>query len=52
MEIRELTLVQVVDRPGTEEDKAVFRVAAEALRMRITLGRVDGEWVGETAQVD
>jgi hypothetical protein len=50
--IRELTLVQVVDRPGTEEDKAVFRVVAEDGRMRITLGRVDGEWVGQAAQAD
>jgi hypothetical protein len=49
VEIRELTLVQVVDRPGTEEDKAVFRVVAVDGRMQLTLGRVDGEWVGEAA---
>jgi len=45
--IEELTLVQVVDRPGTEEDKAVFRVVAAGAQVRVTLGRVRGEWVGE-----
>ena len=50
VEVQELTLVQVVDRPGTEEDKAVFRVVAVDVRMRLTLGRVDGEWVGEAAE--
>ena len=49
VEIHELTLVQVVDKPGTEEDKAVFRVVAADVRVRLTLGRVDGEWVGEGA---
>jgi predicted Holliday junction resolvase-like endonuclease len=37
----ELELVQVVDRPGTEEDKAVFRAGGK----RLTLGRRDGDWV-------
>jgi len=49
VEIHELTLVQVVDKPGTEEDKAVFRVVGADVRVRLTLGRVDGEWVGEGA---
>jgi hypothetical protein len=39
----ELTLVQIVDRPGTDEDKAVFAIGTE----RLTLGRSDGEWVFE-----
>jgi hypothetical protein len=39
----ELTLVQIVDRPGTEDDKAVFAIGTE----RLTLGRADGEWVFE-----
>ena len=39
----ELTLVQIVDRPGTDEDKAVFAIGAE----RLTLGRADGDWVFE-----
>jgi hypothetical protein len=38
----ELTLVQIVDRPGTDDDKAVFRSTAGA---RLTLGRRDGAWV-------
>jgi len=50
VEIHELTLVQVVDRPGTEEDKAVFRVVAGDVRVHLTLGRVQGEWVGEAAE--
>lgn len=43
----ELTLVQIVDRPGTDEDKAVFRVAADGREERLTLGRKDGAWVFE-----
>jgi hypothetical protein len=39
----ELTLVQIVDRPGTDEDKAVFSVGEE----RLTLGRAGGDWVFE-----
>ena len=41
-EPRELHLVQVVDRPGTDEDQAVFMADGAELR----LGRRDGEWVG------
>jgi hypothetical protein len=39
----DLTLIQIVDRPGTDEDKAVFRIGGEQL----TLGREGGEWVFE-----
>jgi hypothetical protein len=42
----EIQLLQVLDRPGTEDDKAVFRVGPEG-RERLTLGRRDGEWVLE-----
>jgi hypothetical protein len=38
-----LTLVLIVDRPGTDEDKAVFASGSE----RLTLGRNDGTWVFE-----
>ena len=38
---RELRLVQVVDRPGTDEDEAVFHGDGEEL----VLGRRGGEWV-------
>jgi hypothetical protein len=40
----ELELVQVIDRPGTDDDHAVFRCGNE----RLTLGRRDGEWVLES----
>jgi type II secretory pathway pseudopilin PulG len=38
---RVLHLVQVVDRPGTDEDEAVFMADGQELR----LGRRGGEWV-------
>ena len=37
-------LVAVVDRPGTEDDKAVFEVAGGR---RLTLGRRGDDWVFE-----
>jgi hypothetical protein len=40
----DLTLVEVRDRPGTDQDQAVFRCGGEQL----TLGRRDGEWVHES----
>jgi len=43
----EIVLTQVVDRPGTDDDKAVFRVGADE---RLTLGRRAGEWVLETLE--
>ena len=44
----ELLLIEVVDRPGTDEDYAVFRVEGEGRRETLTLGRRDGEWVQES----
>jgi len=49
-EVREQVLVQVVDRPGTEEDKAVFRVRSEAGVSYLTLGRRDGAWAAESVE--
>jgi Tfp pilus assembly protein PilX len=40
----ELLLVEVRDRPGTDQDQAVFRCGGAHL----TLGRRDGEWVHES----
>ena len=40
----ELLLVEVLDRPGTEDDLAVFQVHGEGRREVLTLGRHDGEW--------
>ena len=45
----ELELMQVVDRPGTDEDKAIFR-AGPGGRERLTLGRRDGQWVLEALE--
>jgi hypothetical protein len=47
-EPNELLLVEVLDRPGTEEDQAVFRCGVEGARHRLTLGRRDGDWVLES----
>ncbi len=43
-EVSSLELVQVVDKPGTDEDEAVFRVIAADVTSRLTLGRRDGVW--------
>jgi hypothetical protein len=38
-------LVQVVDRPGTDADQAVFLIkTADGDEHRLTLGRADGAW--------
>jgi hypothetical protein len=42
----ELNLVQVIDKPGTDADQAVFRVVlADGAEEIVTLGRRDGDWV-------
>ena len=42
----ELHLVEVIDEPGTENDRAVFEVHAGADRHRVVLGRRrDGDWI-------
>ena len=45
----ELELVQVIDRPGTDDDHAVFSCGPQA-RERLTLGRRDGQWVLEVLE--
>jgi hypothetical protein len=40
----ELLLIEVLDRPGTDEDYAIFRAGGDTL----TLGRRDGDWVLES----
>jgi hypothetical protein len=42
-------LVQVVDKPGTDEDLAVFRIEAAGRQEHITLGRRDGRWIPAAA---
>ena len=44
---RRLVLVEVLDRPGTDEDQAVFRVEDREGTYHLTLGRRAGEWVRE-----
>jgi type II secretory pathway pseudopilin PulG len=46
-EIRELHLVQVVDRPGTDEDQAVFQVVTDHGAEYLHLGRRGDTWVAE-----
>jgi len=41
-------LVQVIDKPGTDDDKAIFRVEAHGRTHHVTLGRSAGQWVTET----
>jgi hypothetical protein len=41
----EMTLVEVIDKPGTDEDQAVFDVSAAGERHRVVLGRRNGDWV-------
>jgi type II secretory pathway pseudopilin PulG len=43
-EVRELMLVQVVDRPGTEEDQALFRVITDVGSEEILLVRHGDDW--------
>jgi hypothetical protein len=42
--IDELTHVEVIDKPGTDSDQAIFDVRAGGRRGRVILGRRDGEW--------
>jgi len=42
-----VNLVQVIDRPGTDDDKAIFHVQANGDEHQITLGRRSGQWVPE-----
>lgn len=41
----ELLLVQVLDRPGTDEDEAVFRAIDGHHAEDVVLGRKAGQWV-------
>ena len=43
-EVRSEALVAVVDKPGTDQDQAVFRFVTEAETWLLTLGRRGGEW--------
>jgi uncharacterized Ntn-hydrolase superfamily protein len=45
-----LVLVEVLDRPGTDDDRAVFRAEQGGAAHALTLGRRQGEWVHETLE--
>lgn len=46
-EPEQLTLIEVIDKPGTVDDQAVFEVELRGERHRVVLGRrEDGDWVG------
>lgn len=51
VEVERIVLTQVVDRPGIEEDEAVFAVTAGGERHEVRLGRRGDDWVqaGSTA---
>jgi Sec-independent protein translocase protein TatA len=40
-----LVLVEVLDRPGTDEDEAVFEIHLGGRHHRLVLGRREGDWV-------
>jgi ADP-ribose pyrophosphatase YjhB (NUDIX family) len=46
----ELLLVEVLDRPGTDEDLAVFRAESEGRAEMLRLGRRDADWVLESLE--
>jgi hypothetical protein len=46
-DVTDMALVQVIDKPGTDEDKAVFRFITASGEKRLTLGRSGGAWVAE-----
>jgi type II secretory pathway pseudopilin PulG len=43
-DVRELQLIQVIDRPGTEDDQALFRVVTDVGSEEILLARRGGAW--------
>lgn len=45
VEPRELLLLQVLDRPGTDDDEAVFRVVTDAGAEDVRLVRRAGDWI-------
>lgn len=46
--VDELVIVEVIDRPGTEEDRAAFQVVSGGTPHRIELARAGDEWRAAT----
>ena len=44
-EIKRIELIQVIDKPGTEEDEAVFHVETDAGTQTVTLSRRGDDWI-------
>ena len=49
-EVREESLIAVIDRPGTDEDRAVFRFVTDAGTFLLTLGRQGGHWAAVSVE--
>jgi hypothetical protein len=47
-----LVLIEVRDRPGTDEDQAIFRAERAGAAHRLTLGRSSGEWVHQALDAE
>lgn len=50
LEAGELTLVEVLDRPGTDEDRAVFHVRHPSGDARLVLARTGDDWAAERVE--
>ena len=44
--VEDLQLIEVLDRPGTDEDEALFRVRAKGRSHTVALSRRGDDWVG------
>jgi hypothetical protein len=50
-QVSDLTLIQVVDPPGTRDDRAVFRAhMPDGMELLLTMARSDGDWYAEQLQ--
>jgi hypothetical protein len=45
--VEAVDLIQVEDRPGTDEDKAVYRVRGGGTEATVRLGRTGDDWIPE-----
>jgi hypothetical protein len=46
--VKSLELIQVIDPPGKEDDKAVFMVGTDNGIFKLTMGRRDDDWIFES----
>jgi len=50
LEAGELTLIEVLDRPGTDEDKAIFHMRHPSGDARLVLARSGDNWAAERVE--